>query len=444
MAMETVTLPPRARGAPHAWEDCYSAPMGARHVIVIGGGAVGLACAHELLSRGHRVTIVDRGGPGHDCCSLGNAGYISPSHFLPLAAPGLLGKAIRWMGNPESPFYVRPRPDPALAGWMWRFWLASTPQRAHAAGPLMRDLNVASRAMFEALAEATGDGFSLVKRGCLTLFQTQRGLDLEAKHAERSRALGMPAEVLDARAVKELEPGVTLDVVGGILYPLDAHVTPERLHATLARRVAERGGVFLYNAESREWRHESGRVRAVATTQGEIAGDEFVVAAGAHSGRLVAPLGQRLPLQPGKGYSMTMASPPEMPTRPLLLQEVRVAITPMDGALRFGGTLELGAWGADINPPRIRGIVRSALRHLPAFREENFGGLAAWSGLRPCSPDGLAYVGRFRRFENLSVAAGHAMMGLSMSLITGRLVAEILTDGRASFDLTLLDPDRYG
>jgi D-amino-acid dehydrogenase len=133
-----------------------------------------------------------------------------------------------------------------------------------------------------------------------------------------------------------------------------------------------------------------------------------------------------------------------MPSRPLLLQEARVAITPMNGSLRFGGTLELGAWSPDINPPRIRGIVRSALRHLTAFREEHFRDLTPWSGLRPCSPDGLPYVGRFRRFNNLSVAAGHAMMGLSMSLITGRLVAEILSGERPSYDLTLLDPDRYG
>ncbi|HEX5032275.1 MAG TPA: FAD-dependent oxidoreductase [Candidatus Eisenbacteria bacterium] len=418
--------------------------MGARHVVVIGGGAVGLASADELLARGHRVTIVERGGPDHDCCSLGNAGYISPSHFLPLAAPGLLGQAIRWMGNPESPFYVRPRPDPALAGWMWRFWLASSPARAHAAGPLMRDLNLASRSLFESLAADTGDAFSLVRRGCLTLFQTQRGLDREAEHAERSRALGMDALVLDAKAVAALEPGVSLDVAGGVFYPLDAHVTPALFHATLTRRVAEKGGLFLWNAESRGFTHDSRRIRAVATTQGEIQGDEFLVAAGAYSSAVVAPLGLGLPLQPGKGYSLTMPNPPEMPTRPLLLQEVRVAITPMNGSLRFGGTLELGAWGPEINPPRIRGIVRSALEHLPAFREEHFQNLEAWSGLRPCSPDGLPYVGRFRRFENLSVAAGHAMMGLSMSLITGRVVAEILSDERPEYDLTLLDPDRYG
>lgn len=405
---------------------------------------MGLASADELLARGHRVTIVERGGPDHDCCSLGNAGYISPSHFLPLAAPGLLGQAIRWMGNPESPFYVRPRPDPALAGWMWRFWLASSPARAHAAGPLMRDLNLASRSLFESLAADTGDAFSLVRRGCLTLFQTQRGLDREAEHAERSRALGMDALVLDAKAVAALEPGVSLDVAGGVFYPLDAHVTPALFHATLTRRVAEKGGLFLWNAESRGFTHDSRRIRAVATTQGEIQGDEFLVAAGAYSSAVVAPLGLGLPLQPGKGYSLTMPNPPEMPTRPLLLQEVRVAITPMNGSLRFGGTLELGAWGPEINPPRIRGIVRSALEHLPAFREEHFQNLEAWSGLRPCSPDGLPYVGRFRRFENLSVAAGHAMMGLSMSLITGRVVAEILSDERPEYDLTLLDPDRYG
>jgi D-amino-acid dehydrogenase len=418
--------------------------MSARHVVVIGGGAVGLASADELLARGHRVTIVERGGPDHDCCSLGNAGYISPSHFLPLAAPGLLGQAIRWMGDPESPFYVRPRPDPALVGWMWRFWLASSPERAHAAGPLMRDLNLASRSLFESLAAETGDAFSLVRRGCLTLFKTARGLDREAEHAERSRALGMAAEVLDARAVAALEPGVSLDVSGGVFYPLDAHVTPDRFHATLTRRVHEKGGIFLWNAESRGWRHDAGRIRAVTTTQGDIQGDEFVIAAGAYSSTLVTPLGLGLPLQPGKGYSMTMLEPPEMPTRPLLLQEVRVAITPMNGSLRFGGTLELGAWSADISPPRIRGIVRSAQRHLTAFREEHFRGLTAWSGLRPCSPDGLPYLGRFRRFDNLSVAAGHAMMGLSMSLITGRLVAEILSGERPSYDLTLLDPDRYG
>jgi len=405
---------------------------------------VGLASADELLARGHRVTIVERGGPDHDCCSLGNAGYISPSHFLPLAAPGLLGQALRWMGNPESPFYVRPRPDPALAGWMWRFWLASSPARAHAAGPLMRDLNLASRTLFESLAAETGDAFSLVRRGCLTLVQTQRALDREAEHAERSRALGMDAEVLDAKSVAALEPGVSLDVTGGVFYPLDAHVTPDRFHATLTRRVAEKGGVFLWNAESRGFTRDSGRIRAVATTQGDIQGDEFLVAAGAYSSALVAPLGIGLPLQPGKGYSLTVPKPPEMPTRPLLLQEVRVAITPMNGSLRFGGTLELGAWGSEINPPRIRGIVRSALKHLTVFREDHFQGLTAWSGLRPCSPDGLPYVGRFRRFENLSVAAGHAMMGLSMSLITGRVVAQILSDGRPEYDLTLLDPDRYG
>jgi D-amino-acid dehydrogenase len=417
--------------------------MSGRQIAVIGGGVVGLACAHYLLGRGHRVTVVERGSEGHDCCSLGNAGYISPSHFLPLAAPGIVGQALRWMGNPESPFYLKPRLDPDLIGWVWRFWRAAHPERAHAAGPLLRDLNLASRSLFIELAQATGDRFGLRRDGCLALFQTEEGLRREAVHAARSEALGMPAPVLDAQGVAELEPEVTLRVHGGVHYVLDAHVTPERFHAMLVDLVRSGGGTIAYGAEVTGWRAEGGRIRGLVIPSGEIAADEYVLAAGATSARLLRGLGVRIPLQPGKGYSLTLDSPRERPRRPLLLQDVRVAITPMGSRLRFGGTMELGAFGSEINPPRIRGLVRSAIRHLPAFRVEDFEGIRPWCGHRPCTPDGLPYVGRLPGFENLTIATGHAMMGLSMAPVTGLLVSEILSGIAPSFPITALRPDRY-
>jgi D-amino-acid dehydrogenase len=417
--------------------------MSGREVAVIGGGVVGLACAHYLLGRGHRVTVVERGSQGHDCCSLGNAGYISPSHFLPLAAPGIVWQALRWMGNPESPFYLKPRLDSDLIGWVWRFWRAAHPARARAAAPLLRDLNLASRDLFIELAEATGNRFDLRRDGCLALFETAEGLRREAVHAARSEALGMPARVLDAEGVAALEPEVTLRVHGGVHYLLDAHVTPERFHATLVDLVRDRGGRIAYGAEALGWLAAEGRIRILETTAGAIGADEYVVAAGAASARLLLGLGVRIPLQPGKGYSLTLDSPRERPRRPLLLQDVRVAITPMGNRLRFGGTMELGAAGSEINPPRIRGLVRSAVRHLPAFRDEDFVGVRPWCGHRPCTPDGLPYVGRLPGFSNLTLATGHAMMGLSMSPITGLLVSEIVSGVAPSAPLTALRPERY-
>ena len=415
-----------------------------RHVVVCGAGIIGLSAAYYLLERGHRVTIVERGAPGHDCCSLGNAGFISPSHFLPLAAPGVLVKALQWMRDPESPFYVHPRLDPGLIAWGFRFWRASNRTRAHRAGPLLRDLNLASRSLYEDLARSTGNEFGLQCRGLLVLVRSERGLEEEAELASRSRVLGMPSRVLGAEEIAALEPGVTLDVRGGVLYPLDAHLVPQQLVATLTRLVRERGGVFLWNAEVGGWRRRGDTLEAAVTGDGDIEGDEFVLAAGAWTPGVARQLGLGIPMQPGKGYSITLGAPRQLPQHSFILQEARVAITPMGSSLRVGGTMELAGYDLRINPPRIRGMTRSLSRYLPAFRPEDFASCRPWCGLRPCTPDGLPYVGRTRRWRNLIAAAGHAMMGISMGPITGKLVAEIVSGEPPSVELRALSPDRYG
>jgi len=414
-----------------------------REVVICGAGIVGLCSAYYLLERGHRVTVLERGAPDHDCCSLGNAGFISPSHFLPLAAPGIVRQALKWMGDPESPFYVHPRLDPELIWWGIRFWMASNRARAHRAGPLLRDLNLASRTLFEELAARTSNEFGLEREGLLLLLRSERGLDAERALAARSRELGMPAEVLDAKGVRSLEPGLTLDVLGGILYPLDAHLVPQRLVAALTRLVGERGGAFVWGAEVKDWKLGPSSVRAAVTTQGEIGGDEFVLAAGSWTPFLARALGLKLPMQPGKGYSLTLEAPRELPRHSLILEEARVAVTPMGSSLRVGGTMELAGYDLRIHRPRIRGMTRSLSRYLPAFHPEDFDAVRPWCGLRPCTPDGLPYVGRTRRWPNVVVASGHAMMGVSMGPITGKLVSEIVSEETPSVDISALGADRF-
>jgi D-amino-acid dehydrogenase len=417
-----------------------------KQVVIIGAGVIGLGSAYYCARRGHRVTVLDRNPEQRDGCSFGNAGMIVPSHFVPLAAPGMVALGLKWMWNPESPFYIKPRLDWELLKWGWQFWRAATAKRVERAAPLLRDLNFASRACFEELAGgapasgAPGIGdFGLVKRGLLMLCKTQHTLDEEAKFAARANELGVPAEVLDAKQTAALDPAITMNIAGAVYFPKDAHLSPNRFMAALKAECDALGVVFQWGADVAALTHHASRI----TSACDIEADEFIVAGGSWSPELSRSLGLRLPMQAGKGYSLTLPQPPQLPQLCSILTEARVAVTPMDGALRIGGTMEIAGLNEDINPVRVRGVIKSALKYFPAFKESDFDGVAPWRGLRPCSPDGLPYLGRTAKFKNLTLATGHAMMGLSLGPITGRLVAELLSDERPSFDLALLNPDRY-
>ena len=396
-----------------------------RDVLIVGGGIVGLCTAHYAAERGLRVTVVDRASPTDDGCSFGNVGMIVPSHVVPLAAPGMVSMGLRYMLSPESPFYVRPRPSLDLLRWGVRFWRAANARHVARAAPVLRDLHLASRACFEDLARTHDIG--LVQRGLLMLCRTAHGLAEETRAAEHARSLGVPADVLGPSEAQALEPEVRLDVTGAVHYPLDCHLTPARLMAAL-RESLERSSVrFVWNASVTGWRKREGRVEAAITSQGELAADEFVLAAGVWSVPVARDLGLSLPMQAGKGYSLTLPAPRRLPALCAILSEARVAVTPMGGALRVGGTMELTGIDTTVDERRVRGIAKAVPQYLPDFAASDFEGVPAWCGLRPCSPDGLPYVGRTHRFRNLSIATGHSMMGVSLAPITGRLVADVLS-----------------
>ncbi len=370
---------------------------------------------------------------------------VVPSHFIPLAAPGMVALGLKWMWNSASPFYIKPRPSWDLIDWAIKFWRAATPEHVRRAAPLLRDLCLSSRACFEEFASLPDVDFGLVKRGLLLLCKEQATLEEEARTADQSRALGIPAEILDAKQTAALDPGARLDVAGAVYFPMDCHLTPDSFMAALQLHVENLGGEFVWDSEALDWKIENHRhVRAVKISSGnEIEADEFILCGGSWSPLLARKIGLNLPIQAGKGYSLTLPSPRQLPQICSILTEARVAVTPLAGALRVGGTMEMAGLNEDINPVRVRGIVDSFCRYFPEFRREDFDGLQPWRGLRPCSPDGLPYVGRTAKFENLSLATGHAMLGLSLGPATGKLMAEILSGEKPSLDIALLSPDRY-
>lgn len=408
-------------------------------VIVVGGGVIGLCCGYFLSKAGHRVTIVDRDPSRRESCSDRNAGMIVPSHFTPLAAPGMVSLGLKWMLNRRSPFAIRPRPDAELVRWCWQFFRHANRRHVADTRELLRDLSLESRALFDQLADELG--FDLVGRGLLMLCKSEAALAEERDVAEAANSIGVRAEVCSPERLRELDPDAYMDAVGGVWFPQDAHLDSIQFLDALRQGIENNGGTFLAD-EVVDFEYANAAVLGVALASGErISADRFVIAGGAWSPALAKRLKLRLPMQGGKGYSFTLTNPPQLPQLCSLLKEGRVAVTPMGESLRVAGTMEICGNDLSIATLRLRGIIDSFCQFFPAFSPSDFDGIEPWSGLRPCTPDGLPYIGPVPRIENTIVATGHAMIGLSLAPITGRLVTDLCGEG-ASTDRRL-DPARF-
>jgi D-amino-acid dehydrogenase len=414
-----------------------------KKILILGAGVIGLCTAYYAALRGHSVTILERGKADHGGCSFGNAGMIVPSHFVPLAAPGMVKMGLKWMWNPRSPFYVKPRLSMDLLTWGLKFNSAATKAHVEKSSPLLRDMNLASRSCYEELAGDLGDDFLLAKRGLLMLCKTQHTLDEESTMAAKANQLGVPAEILDAAGTAKLDPDVTMDIAGAIYFPKDCHLSPSKFMQSLLQRLQKLSVEFVWETDMTSLRGSDGKIDAVQTTTGDFTADEYVLACGSWSGEMLKNLQLNLPMQAGKGYSLTLQKPRELPQICSILTEARVAVTPMGDQLRVGGTMEIAGLNENISPLRVQGIIESVPKYYPKFAAEDFAGIEPWVGLRPCSPDGLPYVGRFARYQNLTAATGHSMMGLSLGPITGKLVSEILSDEKTSIGIGMLSPNRY-
>jgi D-amino-acid dehydrogenase len=407
-------------------------------VAVVGGGAVGVSAALELARRGARVILLERGGELAWGCSAGNAGLLCPSHFVPLASPAALRDGLRWLLKPDSPFYLRPRP--AVAPWLVRFTLAARAGRAEESGRVLQALAQASLELHVALADE-GLDTGLRRDGVLNVYFAENGLAAAQRDAEHNARAGLDSQLLSPAEARARAPALGPGVVGAIFYPGDAHCDPLRFVQEIGRAAAGAGAELRTRVEALRFRRRNGRVHAVETTSGTIPVGEVVLAAGAWTPALADGLGVFLPVEGGKGYHVDLEAASEDPGLPVWLNETRVIVTPLEGRLRLAGTLELAGLDLRVDERRVAAIVRAAERALPSLRGRTV--LEVWRGLRPCTPDGLPVIGRPPRLENVVLASGHGMMGLTLAPVTAKLVGEIVARDQPSVDLAPLSPARF-
>ena len=410
-------------------------------VVIVGGGVMGLCTAYYLCKQGIPVTLLEMGDVGNGA-SLGNAGYVSPSHFVPLAAPGVFAQGLKWMFNPTSPLYIKPRLDWGFLVWTAHFARACDARHVERAVPVLRDLLVEAQGLYEEMFAAGHGRCDYTKHGLTLLFKTDKARARAEHEVEWAGKIGMTARMVDAAGLAAMDPGVEFEAHGGAHFPHDAHMVPAELVASLAVDVTRMGAQIERNCRLERWERSGNRIVRIVTNRGTFAADEFVLATGAWSPQLLRDTGIRMLLQAGKGYSITYANPPRKPLLPYLLMESRVAVTPFPHGLRFAGTMEIAGVSTTINRPRVEAILNAIPRYFRNLPRPDSTQGEIWGGMRPVTPDGMPYIGRFRKAPNLIAATGHAMVGLSLAPVTGKIVAELIAGGPQR-DLRLLSPDRF-
>ena len=408
-------------------------------VIVIGGGIAGLMSAYYLNKSGHEVTIVDKYN-FTGSCSYGNAGMIVPSHIIPLAAPGVITMGLKWMLNPGSPFGFKPSFNKDLISWIWKFYKSSNKTHVDKSKIPLRDFNLLSRKLYQELSQSFD--FDLKNTGILQMFKSEEAGKDEIETAKEAKRLGLDVEVLTGKDVQQIEQ-TEVDVAGAVFFKCDSHFYPGKLINALLEYLKKNNVNVYSDSEITDFELNSLRISAAATSSQKFEADYFVITAGVWSNKLSSKLNINLPLQAGKGYSITIKDFKNPPRYPSLLLETRAAVTPMGKDLRLAGTMEIGSNGDEINIKRVKGYLNKIKDYYPGIDPVLPERKDIWFGHRPCSPDGLPYIGKSGKIKNLIFATGHAMMGLSMGPATGKIVQEIIDNKKLSLELTPFKPERY-
>jgi D-amino-acid dehydrogenase len=412
------------------------------HTIIVGGGIIGLYSAYYLQKEGHSVTVIERGDIT-DGCSFGNMGFMSPSHFIPLASPGIIKEGLKYMLSSSSPFYIKPRLNIELMQWAWHFYKNSTASHVNKSVPHLNNLLQLSRSLINDIRTQVGNSFDMEEKGCFMLCKQKTTLEHEFLMADEAEKLGLLVERLNAAQVQSLEPDVELNVAGAVLFKDDCHFHPGKLIIALKQYLEKQGVEFQLNCTVSGFEKKNNIVNAVITNKGKFNCDNLVIATGSWLPVVSKMLGIHLLLQPGKGYSYTYDDVEKNIKYPAILVDGRCAITPWGNRLRIGGTMELSGINNNVLVKRMQGVYDAAKAFYPGLQIDFPPVDKIWNGLRPVSPDGLPYIGRTAEYSNVIIAGGHAMMGLSLGTGTGLLVSQLLGNKKTEMDISAFNLKRF-
>lgn len=411
-----------------------------KKIGIIGGGIIGLCTAYYLEKEGYQVVVFDQSNMDAGA-SYVNAGYITPSHIIPLAAPGMISKGIKWMFDASSPFYIKPRLEKDFIRWSWAFKKSATAAKVARAIPAIKDINVLSRELYKALKDSGDFDFHYQHKGLLMCYKTDKAGEEEWEVGQKAIAQGLHVKLLTKAEVDEIEPHAKLDIKGAVYFDSDAHMTPSNFMENMKAYLLSKGVEIHQQTKITDLKLSQNKITHLMSGQTSHTVDEVVLTAGSWSPILAKKLGLHLLIQAGKGYRINTTQDTGIQI-PAILVESKVAVTPMQGYTRFAGTMELGGINHDINPVRVNAIAKAASDFYSGLSLSEAEKEDAQCGLRPVTPDGMPYIGRSSKCNNLCIATGHAMMGWSLGPVTGRLVSEIISNKKPSLNLDLYHPDR--
>src|SRR6218665_27598 len=410
-------------------------------VTIVGGGIIGLCSAYYLQKAGHEVTVIEE-GTITDGTSFGNAGYVSPSHFTPLATPGIVAQGLRWMMSSSSLFYIKPRLNLDLIRWGMTFWKKATAEKVKQNAPHLNNLLQFSRKLTGEMRNEL-PRFFMEEIGCFMMYKTEKTEQHEKHLGEEAEKFGLKTKFFDAAGVQTLEPNVEVSVRGGVLYTDDCHLHPGQWMRSLKEYLAKAGVKLQLETSVAGFEKTNNKVTSVITDKGKFPCEELVLANGSWLPLTAAKLGIDLLLQAGKGYSMTFENVSKNLRYPAILVERRTAMTPLGNELRMGGTMEISGLNSPTLVKRAAAIYAAAKAYYPTLQAEFPSANKIWRGFRPVTPDGLPYIGRHSKYGNLTIAGGHAMIGISCGAGTGKIVQQLISKQPAEFDLSAFSAERF-
>lgn len=415
-----------------------------KEIAIIGGGISGICSAYYLHKKGHKVKVFDSNKIGVEC-SYGNAGLIVPSHFETLSNPGILKKGIKWMLNPNSPFFLKPRLDMDLIKWIIKFNTFCTTKHVNENKYFLRDINLYSLDLYKQLQECDDFDFNLDSSGLLMMCKEQKTLDEEAKVVSEAKNLGLNAQILSKDKIKKLEPNASFDVLGASYFKDDSKIQPYDFIIAIKKYLENEGVKFYENCLIDDIFIFNSKIESIIDAEHNVYdADEFIFTTGILTSQIAKKFNLNIPMQAGKGFSFIVDKEESLNfSTPMILAEEKVAVTPYDSYVRFGGTMMISGNDFSINKRRVNNIRKVANSYITDLDIKQTQMKDIWAGLRPCSPDGLPYIGRTNNISNLIIATGHAMMGVSLGPATGKIVSDLIDNEKTDIDIERMNLNRF-